>query len=248
MLEWAEKAIDDGRISYLGFSFHGTYSLFQQIIDHYHWDFCQIQYNYINEDFQAGTKGLEYAYKKDVPVIIMEPLLGGILANPKGEIKEIWDKAGINPVNTALRWLWSKKEVTTLLSGMSSLKHVEQNVDYASTPQYNQLTPEEQNTINKVVSTYTQLNPIPCTQCGYCLPCPTGVHIPRNFDLYNQATVYKNVFHSKAHYNWHTEEEARAQSCIQCGECETKCPQHIKISELMPGVHESLVFKEGEAS
>ncbi|MBN2444277.1 MAG: aldo/keto reductase [Spirochaetales bacterium] len=246
MLDWAKKAIKDGRIENLGFSFHGTYSLFADIIDYYDWDFCQIQYNYMNEDFQAGTKGLEYAYKNEVPVVIMEPLLGGLLANPQGKIKKIWDASGLNPVDVAFRWLWNKKEVTTVLSGMSSLKQLEQNINLADKPDYDKLTIEENKVIEQVVKAYKELNPVPCTQCEYCLPCPQGVNIPRNFNLYNQAVIYDHIFLGKSHYNWHTEESARAGACIQCGECEEKCPQNIKISELMPKIHEALLFKEGE--
>jgi len=246
ILGWAEKAVKDGRISHLGFSFHGTYPMFKQIIDFYDWDFCQIQYNYLNEEFQAGTKGLKDAAGKGLAVVVMEPLLGGTLANPQGNMKKIWDNLGFDPVDVALRWLWNKPEVSTVLSGMSTLGQVKHNVRLASAPSINRISQEQLNVIKQVSAVYESLSPIPCTKCEYCMPCPNGVNIPRNFDLYNQAKAYNNLFFGKAHYNWHTQESEQAGSCTKCALCEEKCPQNIKISELMPVVHETLLFKEGE--
>jgi len=246
ILGWAEKAVKDGRISHLGFSFHGTYPMFKQIIDFYDWDFCQIQYNYLNEEFQAGTKGLKDAAGKGLAVVVMEPLLGGTLANPQGNMKKIWDNLGFDPVDVALRWLWNKPEVSTVLSGMSTLEQVKHNVRLASAPSINKISQEQLNVIKQVSAVYESLSPIPCTKCEYCMPCPNGVNIPRNFDLYNQAKAYNNLFFGKAHYNWHTQESEQAGSCTECALCEEKCPQNIKISELMPVVHETLLFKDGE--
>jgi predicted aldo/keto reductase-like oxidoreductase len=247
ILNWAEKAVKDGRIGCIGFSFHGTYTTFKEIIDYYSWDFCQIQYNYLNEEFQAGTKGLKDAAAKGMAIVVMEPLLGGILANPKGTVKEIWERLPqMDPVDVALRWLWSKPEVSTVLSGMSSLEQVKHNVRLASSPGINGIGQDELNVIKQVSQAYELLSPIPCTRCEYCMPCPNGINIPRNFDLYNQAKAYNNLFFGKSHYNWHTEKSEQAGSCTECALCEEKCPQGIKISELMPVVHETLVFKEGE--
>jgi predicted aldo/keto reductase-like oxidoreductase len=246
ILSWAEKALKDGRIRYLGFSFHGTYTTFKEIIDHYDWDFCQIQYNYMNEEFQAGTRGLKDAAQKGMAIVVMEPLLGGILANPQGKVKEIWGSAKKDPVELALRWLWNKPQISTVLSGMSTLEQVKQNIRLASSAQANSLKAEELELIKRVNLAYNELNPIPCTKCEYCLPCPNGVNIPRNFDLFNQAKIYNNLFLGKSHYNWHTQESERAGACTQCAVCEEKCPQGIKISELMPVVHETLLFKPGE--
>jgi predicted aldo/keto reductase-like oxidoreductase len=246
ILDWAQGALRDGRIGHLGFSFHGTYPMFEQIIDFYDWDFCQIQYNYMNEEFQAGTKGLKYAYKKGAAVVVMEPLLGGILAEPKGRMKEIWDASGLDPVDVALRWLWNKPEVAVVLSGMSTMEQVRQNTAIASSVNAAVLGPKDVKVIEQVLTAFNELSPIPCTKCEYCMPCPNGVNIPRNFDLYNQAVTYNNLFMGKAHYNWHTEESERASSCTECALCEEKCPQGIKISELMPKVHEALAFQPGE--
>jgi predicted aldo/keto reductase-like oxidoreductase len=246
MLSWAERARADGRIGHLGFSFHGTYPLFEDIINYYDWDFCQIQYNFMNEEFQAGTKGLKHAADKGMAVVVMEPLLGGIIAGPQGRMKEIWDRSGLNPVDVALRWLWNKPEVSAVLSGMSTIEHVKQNVAIASSAKAITISMDELAVIKNIRSVFNDLSPIPCTKCEYCMPCPNGVNIPRNFDLYNQAITYDNLFLGKSHYNWHTAESERALSCTSCGICEEKCPQGIKISELMPKVHETLVFKEGE--
>jgi predicted aldo/keto reductase-like oxidoreductase len=246
MLSWAERARADGRIGQLGFSFHGTYPLFEKVINYHDWDFCQIQYNFMNEEFQAGTKGLKHAASKGIAVVVMEPLLGGIIANPQGRMKEIWDNSGLDPVDVALRWLWNKPEVSTVLSGMSTMEQVKQNVDIASSAEANMISTDELDVIKSIHSVFDELSPIPCTKCEYCMPCPNGVNIPRNFDLYNQAITYDNLFLGKSHYNWHTEESERASSCTSCGICEEKCPQGIKISELMPKVHKTLVFKEGE--
>jgi len=247
ILGWAQDALKDGRIGHIGFSFHGTLPVFKDIIDHYNWDFCQIQYNYMNEEFQAGTKGMEYAHQKGVAVVIMEPLLGGLLAVPQGRMKEIWDTSGLDPVDVALRWLWNKPEVATVLSGMSTMDQVTQNIAIASSLNANSVSAEELAVIERILAVFDELSPIPCTKCEYCMPCPNGVNIPRNFDLYNQAITYNNLFMGKAHYNWHTEESERASSCTECALCEEKCPQGIKISELMPQVHETLIFKDGEA-
>jgi predicted aldo/keto reductase-like oxidoreductase len=246
MLSWAEQARADGRIGQLGFSFHGTYPLFEKVINYYDWDFCQIQYNFMNEEFQAGTKGLKHAASKGIAVVVMEPLLGGIIANPQGRMKEIWDNSGLDPVDVALRWLWNKPEVSTVLSGMSTMEQVKQNVAIASSAEANMISADEIDVIKSIHSVFNELSPIPCTKCEYCMPCPNGVNIPRNFDLYNQAKIYNNLFLGKSHYNWHTEESERAGSCTGCGLCEEKCPQGITISELMPKVHETLVFKQGE--
>jgi predicted aldo/keto reductase-like oxidoreductase len=247
VFEWAEQALADGRIGHLGFSFHGTLPLFKEVIDAYDWTMCQIQYNLLNEDVQAGTDGLEYAAERGVAVVIMEPLLGGALVNPPDAVKSVWDEAGANPVDVALRWLWHKPQVSVVLSGMSALEHVRQNVEIAGRSGVGTLTREELDLVARVQGAYRELDSIPCTKCGYCMPCPNGVDIPRNFELCNQAAVYGNEDLAKSLYNWHMPQEQRAEACIACRECEEKCPQQIPISEWMPRVHETLVLEQGEA-
>ncbi|NLW46625.1 MAG: aldo/keto reductase, partial [Firmicutes bacterium] len=191
VLEWAEKAIRQGKIGHLGFSFHDSYEVFKEIVDGYdQWDFCQIQYNYMNENVQAGKRGLEYAAKNGLAVTIMEPLLGGALANPPKPISNIFAEYGINPVDLALRWLWDKPEVTCVLSGMSSLEQVKQNIEIANRSSINNLTEIENEVIGRVREAYGQNNPVPCTRCRYCMPCPNMVDIPFILELYSEAIVY----------------------------------------------------------
>jgi predicted aldo/keto reductase-like oxidoreductase len=241
---WAEKARSDGRIGHLGFSFHGTLPLFKEIIDAYDWTMCQIQYNLINEDVQAGTEGLEYAAEKGVAIVIMEPLLGGALAGPPPAVQRVWDEAGANPVDVALRWLWHKPQVSVVLSGMSTPEQVQQNLTSADRSGVGSLSPEELDLVTRVQEAYKGLDSIPCTKCQYCMPCPNGVNIPRNFELHNQAAVYGNAGLAKSLYNYHMPEGERASACIACGECEEKCPQQIEISDWMDRVHETLVIEE----
>jgi predicted aldo/keto reductase-like oxidoreductase len=243
-LDWAEKALADGRIGHLGFSFHGTLPLFKEVIDAYDWTMCQIQYNLLNEDVQAGTEGLEYAAEKGIAVVIMEPLMGGALVSPPPDVQSVWDAARANPVDVALRWLWNKPEVATVLSGMSTMEQVVQNLESADSSGGGTLTQEEANLVARVQEAYKGLESIPCTKCAYCMPCPNGVNIPRNFELYNQAVAYNTESLSKALYNYHMPKGERADACIACGECEEKCPQQIEISEWMERVHEKLFIEE----
>jgi predicted aldo/keto reductase-like oxidoreductase len=246
VLKWAAGAIADGRIGHLGFSFHGTLALFKEVIDAYDWTMCQIQYNFMNEETQAGTEGLEYAAGQGVAVVIMEPLLGGQIANPPSAVQQVWEEAGAAPVDLALRWLWNKPEVAVVLSGMTAMEHVEQNLAIADRSGVGRLTEDEARLINRVRAAYEGLASVPCTRCGYCMPCPNGVNIPRNFDLYNQAIMYGNPSLSRSLYSWHMPEEERAASCIACRECEDKCPQQIEISEWMPKVDDLLSIKESD--
>jgi predicted aldo/keto reductase-like oxidoreductase len=241
---WAERALADGCIGHLGFSFHGTLPLFKEIIDAYDWTMCQIQYNLLNENVQAGTEGLEYAAEKGVAVVIMEPLLGGALVNPPPDVQRVWDEAGQTPADVALRWLWNKPQVSVVLSGMNTLEQVQQNLASAERSGVGTLPPEELDLVARVQAAYRGLDPIPCTKCQYCMPCPNGVNIPRNFELYNQATVYGNESLAKSLYNYHMPEAERASACIACGECEEKCPQQIEISDWMARVHETLAIRE----
>ncbi|QPM68879.1 aldo/keto reductase [Atribacter laminatus] len=247
IFSWAEKAIDKGLFRYFGFSCHEPFSVFKVFIDSYdRWSIAQIQYNYMNEDVQAGTKGLKYAAKKDIAVVIMEPLLGGTLANPHPEILSLLNQANPqrSPVDWALQWLWNKPEVSTVLSGMSSFTQVQQNINSANHSDVNSLRSEELDTISRAQSRYSSMNPVPCTKCGYCMPCPNQVDIPRNFELFNTALVFNQVNLNKNIYQNIFPEEMHAASCIQCGICEEKCPQNIPIREWLRKVEELLGKKE----
>jgi predicted aldo/keto reductase-like oxidoreductase len=243
----AEKARAAGKFHHFGFSFHDTFEAFTRIVDEYPgWDFCQIQYNYMNEDVQAGTKGLRYAAEKGLDVIVMEPLYGGVLVNLPPDVRKLWRRVRASPVELALRWLWEKPEVSLVLSGMSTMEQVKQNVEYASKLAGVELSQIERNLIRKVQERFKEFAPIPCTKCGYCLPCPHGVEIRKNFELYNDALVFKGntITLNRNIYNGMAEQK-RAGSCTNCKECEEKCPQHIAISEWLPKV--DAYFKPGRA-
>jgi predicted aldo/keto reductase-like oxidoreductase len=243
VFRWAEKAIADGRIRHLGFSFHDAYDVFQDIVDGYdQWTFCQIQYNYMDTENQAGTRGLQYAGSKGLAVVIMEPLLGGRLVNPPASIQSLWGAAEQkrSASDWALQWLWNQTEVSTVLSGMSTMEQVESNLASAHASEINALTEDELALIGKVREQYRQLCPIPCTSCAYCMPCPNGVNIPRNFQVYNDGSIYDKPDWARNEYNMWVTASERASNCITCRECEPLCPQKIAISDWMPVVEEVL--------
>jgi predicted aldo/keto reductase-like oxidoreductase len=251
VLNWAEKAKKDGRFKYLGFSFHDDGETFKQIVDAYDWDMCQIQYNFIDVENQAGTEGLRYAAGKGIPVVVMEPLLGGKLADPPAPIQSIWDQAAQKrlAIDWALRWLWHQPEVAVVLSGMSSMEQVQQNVAFASDPGYDALNEAELALYGRVRDTYKTLTAIPCTNCRYCMPCPHHVDIPGNFKAYNEGVAYEKPDAARGQYDWWrysyeelklVEHDIRALNCVGCGECEEKCPQGIPIRRWIAKVHEVL--------
>ncbi|MBN1995459.1 MAG: aldo/keto reductase [Anaerolineae bacterium] len=255
VLAWAEKAIAAGRIGRLGFSFHDSYEVFKEIVDAYDdWGLCQIQYNYMDVENQAGLKGLQYAAEKGLAVVIMEPLLGGKLVNPPQPIQKIWDTAANkrSAADWALQWLWSQPEVAVVLSGMSAMSQVEENLASADVSEIGALTREELALFEQVSQKYSELSAIPCTQCNYCMPCPNDVNIPWNFNIYNSGLMYDKPDSARGQYAWLAESyrlgisdtNQQAGGCIQCGECEAKCPQGIPISEWMQIVHQ--VLGEGQ--
>lgn len=243
LLSRAEAAIADGRIRYLGFSFHDNLDTFKMIVDGYdRWDFCQIQYNYMDIDFQAGTAGLKYAASKGLAVVIMESLRGGKLALDLPATKPIRENAASQrtPADWALQWLWNQPEVSVALSGMGSLQQVEENIASANVSGVGTLSADETVVIEQMRQVISSLSPIACTHCEYCLPCPNGVNIPLNFEIYNDAAMYDNLAASRSDYkNWLDEKETAA-NCIQCEDCLLKCPQEIPISSWMPVLEEVL--------
>jgi uncharacterized protein len=241
ILEWAEKRRSEGVFKYLGFSFHDKYEAFKEIIDgHDGWDFCQIQYNYMNEEVQAGTKGLKYSGGKNIDVIIMEPLLGGNLVDPPKQIKEIWNRADRkrSPAEWALQWLWDKPEILTVLSGMSTMEQVKENVKAADHAAEKRLNKEELELVDQVHQAYNELQPIPCTGCKYCMPCPSEVNIPKIFSIYNTGVRFNRMEQAKQQYN--KLKEGKADLCVECGQCLEKCPQDIEITEWLKRVHKEL--------
>lgn len=237
----------DGRIGHLGFSFHDKYEVFQEIIDAYDgWSFCQIQYNLMDVEEQAGTKGLRYAADKGLAVVIMEPLRGGALARSiPPSVQALWDGAPVRrtPADWALQWVWNQPEVSLLLSGMSTFEQVEENLASADRCGVGTLTAEELALVDRVREAYWALCAVPCTGCKYCLPCPSGVDIPEVFYIYNDLLMYGDEARSKQFYAW-LDEKTRADQCVECGECLEKCPQGIEIPEWLKKVHEVLGQKE----
>ena len=247
VLAWAEQAIADGRIRHLGFSFHDELKVFKEILDAYDkWTFCQIQYNYMDVQNQAGTQGLQYAASKGLAVVVMEPILGGRLVDPPQPIQDLWNTTAKKraPADWALQWLWNQPEVSVVLSGMSTMGQVQENVASADVSGVNTLVREELALVERVRDKYQELCPIPCTKCGYCIPCPNGVNIPRNFEIYNEGVIYDKPGSARETYKMWLPENERASKCLDCDECEEKCPQSIPISEWMPRVH--AVLGEGQ--
>jgi len=246
VFRWAEKKIDEGKFRHLGFSFHDEYSVFKKIVDSYDgWTFCQIQFSYMDEQFQAGTKGLNYAASKDLAVVVMEPIGGGRLAisPPKG-VQESWNKAAIKrtPAEWALQWVWNHPQVSVALSGMSTLEQVKENLNSADRSGANILTDKEMNIISQVRRKYKRLGFIGCTGCRYCMPCPEGVNVPEIFSLYNQYYVRNEDDEIKRKYWEHITPESQAKRCARCGRCEEVCPQHLQIPEILSRA--AMIFEE----
>ncbi|ERI90127.1 oxidoreductase, aldo/keto reductase family protein [Clostridiales bacterium oral taxon 876 str. F0540] len=240
VFKFLEEAVQSGRVKYVGFSFHDELPVFKEIVNSYDWDFCQIQYNYMDTDYQAGKEGLELAASKGMAVIVMEPLKGGKLAkNPPEEVQSIWNtsKTKRTAADWALRWIWNREEVTLLLSGMGAMDQVVENINIADTSLPNSLTDEELMLIDNVKDKYNELIKVNCTACNYCMPCPFGVNIPRNFALLNESSMYNDVKgYSHAYKNFMSESD-RANQCKECGLCETKCPQNLPIRHHLKEVH-----------
>jgi len=235
VFDWLDKVQQEGKIAHPGFSFHDDYDLFKEIIDSYDWTFSQIQYNYLDKDFQAGKKGLHYAASKGIAVVVMEPLMGGKLAQePPEEINNIWERSGESrsPVSWALNWLWNQPEVSVVLSGMSTMDQVKENVALAAESGVGTMSEGEIQLMEEAAAKHRELSPVSCTGCNYCMPCPNGVNIPGNFRLYNDAEVYDRFEESKENY-FNMDEGARASACVACGQCEEVCPQNLQIIDLL---------------
>lgn len=234
LFEFMDSILKDGRVKYVGFSFHDRVELFKEIVDAYDWTFCQIQYNFVDEDYQAGKEGLEYAAKKGIGIVIMEPLRGGsLVSRVPDKIMRVWNEAQTKrtPVEWAFRYLWDYPEISIALSGMSTLDQVKENIRYADEGKPSSLKEEEKKLISRVRDMYKEKIKVDCTACKYCLPCPVGVAIPYVFELYNDAFMFDKIEEEKKRYYTFVKEEARASKCTECGKCEEACPQNIPIRE-----------------
>ncbi len=253
ILEWLAEKKASGAIKQIGFSYHGNADMFCRLIDVYDWDFCQIQYNYMDENTQAGRKGLLYANQKGIPVIIMEPLRGGKLVSRLPEkAVEIFSDYLIKqtPAQWAFKWLWSQPEVTCVLSGMNSLEMVRDNVATASNVKIGEVGEREEAMLKQVVQAINAKMKVGCTGCGYCMPCPQNVDIPAAFSAYNHK-YSEGSFSALQEYFMCTalrKDYSGASNCIECGKCEMHCPQHIEIRKELKNAKRHLetpVYKLG---
>jgi uncharacterized protein len=242
VLDFLDSALEDNRIGYAGFSFHDEFKSFTEIVDSYNWSFSLIQYNYMDQDFQAGKAGIEYAAAKDLGTVIMEPLRGGCLANNiPSDIQAIWDRAVVKrrPAEWGLRFIWDQPEINIVLSGMSTMEQVKENLRIAKDGLANSLTDEERNLILEVREAYQARMHVGCTACNYCMPCPKGVDIPLNLNLLNDLYIYQNMEKPSANYSFLSAKKMSASFCTECGECEEKCTQNIPIREYLKETSET---------
>ena len=253
--DWIARKKQEGAIRQIGFSFHGNTEMFLKILNAYDWDFCQIQYNYMDENAQAGRKGLRAAAEKGIPVIVMEPLRGGRLVEllpEKARALMEWHTPRRSPAEWALRWLWNQPEVTCVLSGMNSLEMVEENCRVASESRAGEFGPEEEALFEELWRVINEKMKVGCTGCGYCLPCPRGVDIPGIFRCYNELYTESRFAGWKEYVQviGFRREPGFASQCVGCGKCRQHCPQGIDIPVLLkkaeraafPPLHRTIVY------
>jgi uncharacterized protein len=243
--EFLDRALADGRIRNAGFSFHGQAPDFTRIVDAYPWTFCQIQYNYLDEQYQAGTAGLRYAAGKGLGVIVMEPMRGGNLGGQApAAVAEIWNEAAVRrtPAEWALRWAWNHPEVTVVLSGMNDEAQIDENLATADVARPGSLTAAELTLVERAGRKYRELMKVPCTGCGYCMPCPAGVTIPICFEEYNRMHMFGPVEDIKFRYALRMSgllmqsDPGYASQCVRCGACVDKCPQGLRVPDYLAQV------------
>ncbi len=240
ILKFLDDALKKGKIRYAGFSFHDEVSLFKEIINSYPWSFCLIHINYVDNDIQAGIEGLEYAHSKGLGVMIMEPLRGGKLArNVPEEVLKIISRSKFRqtPAEFAFRYLYNRPEVSCVLSGMSSMEQVKQNIEFASTEHRNTLDKSELKLYKEAKKFFKSRIKVNCTGCNYCAECPQKIPIPFVFEIYNDAYMYNAFDESKRIYKMFIEDEQKADRCTECGQCEERCPQKIEIIKKLRTIH-----------
>lgn len=244
LFDFIKDIKERGIVKHIGFSFHDTLDVFKEIVDDYDWEFAQIQYNYIDEDYQAGTDGLMYAREKGLGIVIMEPLRGGALVNNlSSDITNIINNSltSRNAVGWAFKFLYDKKEIDVVLSGMSSLEQVVENINIASKEGIKEsMSKYEKETIKELRDMFKSKIRVNCTGCKYCIPCPNSVKIPNCFELLNNAFMFNDIGKNKEQYNMFLVGSGNdAKKCVECGLCEEKCPQHINIIEKLKEVKDT---------
>jgi hypothetical protein len=240
-LEFLHGLRSSGRIRFAGFSFHDEIKVFKNIIDAFDWNMCLVQFNFYDRDYQAGTQGIAYAAASGVGVVVMEPLRGGRLVDKiPPEVQALWDTAAVkrSPAEWAMRWVWDHPDVTTVLTGASSLAQLTENTRIADQAVANSLSPAEHALIDRVREEYRKMLKVDCTGCAYCMPCPNGVNIPQNFTLYNDSFLFKGAEMNKFFYTQFLTPEQRASGCFDCLICVEKCPQKIDIPNALKVVDE----------
>lgn len=243
IFDFMDKVKKEGKVRHIGFSFHDEFPLFKTIVDSYNWDFCMIQYNYLDIEYQAGKAGLDYAYSKGMGVFVMEPLRGGALVNNiSTEIMNEWENSSkkYTPAQWGLRWVWNHENVTLLLSGMSNYEQVKENLETASSIKSPILNDDDLERVRRVRELYKKKIKVNCTRCNYCMPCRYGIDIPGAFNYYNNSSMFSDITKFKKQYSIFVKEEARASKCRKCGRCEPKCPQGIKIMTELKNAEECL--------
>jgi len=238
------RAKAEGKVKHIGFSFHDDLELFEEILNAADWDFCQIQLNYYDRDYQAGVKGAKMAAERGMGVIVMEPLRGGLLVDLPKSVQEVFDNSVYDRSNVewSFDWLWDMPEISCVLSGMTTPQQLEDNLGYMKRAKVGMLTDDERAVIDAAKAALDAKAAIPCTGCNYCVDmCPNKIAIPYNFRAYNMGVLYDNMDLAKEFYAEEvTSYGRRAEHCTSCGTCEENCPQHIKISEWLPKVDELL--------
>jgi uncharacterized protein len=237
IIAFMDKIKAEGKIRHMGFSFHGKHEDFIRIVDGYDWDFAQVQYNIIDENFQAGIRGIEYAHKKGLGIITMETLRGGALVgNMPKEIQAIYDEASVkkSAVEWAFRWVYNNPAVTLVLSGMNDIDHIKENIEVADDAMPNGLSDEEISIVDRARDKYLELMQVGCTGCGYCMPCPAGIDIPGAFKHLNNYHMFgkaQPLIYHMAYAGIMTDDGKShfTSTCIDCGQCEEACPQHIEV-------------------
>ncbi|MDI9470745.1 MAG: aldo/keto reductase [Bacillota bacterium] len=244
ILEHLDAMVAKGKIRFPAFSFHDDLDVFKEILDAYDWKMCQIQYNLLDIDHQAGRAGLKYAAGKGVPVVVMEPLKGGRLAgNVPQYVLDRWATAQTqrSPQEWAFRWLADQPEVTVVLSGASNMDQLKDSLEIFQTAEVDALSDAERRLVDEVRRLYQSRTRVDCTACDYCLPCPAGVAIPRIFALINEGSMYENWAEVQKRYAKLVDEGNGAKQCVACGNCEAVCPQSLEIIKDLKMAHQALV-------